>query len=723
MNARARLAICLAAVCCVVGPWGGLDVRAQAQTTKFEAKIEIVTIPVWVVEGGGRPVTGLKAADFQVEQDGRPVKVVAFHEVDAGAPAAGASPETERLPEARRQFLLLFDLSFSSPSGIVRSRQAARDFVRDDLAPSDLVAVATSSVQSGVKVLVGFTSDRKQLDAAVDSLDVLNVERASDPLNLSYRFAEPGLPVPALATADASDTDGKPRRSAEQEIQEVLRQTVILYRQSERAAYRQKANTSLEGIRQLARALERVRGRKQVLYFASGFNDAAFVGEQGNQALKDAAAVTEGRIWEVQSESHFGDSSLREDMEAAIQILSGSDCVVHTIDVSGLSAEKGDVDKVEGSADRLASTGRESLARLASGTGGRFIKDTNDIGTAFGEVLESTRRYYLVGFTPEGAKGAGTFHRLRVRVAGKGRTVSHRTGFVEHASIASEGALTRRFAAAEAIVKDLRLTELDVRAMAMPYRNTAGRVTVPVVVEVRDFGLVDGRSTLPVEIYGYAVSDQGTIQDSVSLNAKLDLAKAGDRLRDRGLQAHGAFTLPAGRHSLRFLVRDAETGKAGTRSLTVTVPAFEGATEALVYPPLIMDDPKQWLLLPLASRLSGAVESPFKVATEPFAPVVHATLRNDEAQRICVMTFEGDEAYPQGTPFELRFQLVDAEGKPARAGRLDPLRNGAEEDGFHRFVFHLTPSGVAPGDYSLVVKFKDPRSGVVTEAAQNVTFQ
>src|SRR5262249_3941061 len=46
-----------------------------------------VTVPVYV-SGGGRPVVGLRAEDFEVLDEGRPVKLIGFQEIAAGAPPA-----------------------------------------------------------------------------------------------------------------------------------------------------------------------------------------------------------------------------------------------------------------------------------------------------------------------------------------------------------------------------------------------------------------------------------------------------------------------------------------------------------------------------------------------------------------------------------------------------------------------------------------------------------
>ena len=86
------------------------------------------------------------------------------------SPAAGRRAAAAVPLAGAPQFLLLFDLAFSDPKAVVKAREAARDLVLKGLRPADLVAVATYSAAHGPQLLLGFTSDRRQVDAALDAL-------------------------------------------------------------------------------------------------------------------------------------------------------------------------------------------------------------------------------------------------------------------------------------------------------------------------------------------------------------------------------------------------------------------------------------------------------------------------------------------------------------------------------------------------------------------------
>jgi VWFA-related protein len=703
----------------LIGP-----VAATAETQKpappsFGSELSVMSLPVFVTDKDGKAVSGLASEDFEILDEGRAARIVGFQEIDAAQPLPLAARTFRGAAATRRQFLLLFDLSFTSVSGLVRCRAAASHFVQSQLGPNDLAAVATISVNSGLKLLVGFTADRLQLQHAVDGLGILDLDRRPDPLGLAY---DASLMQPQLAQAPAASGGGKPSDEAksdrEERIAEQLRDMQRLMKRGDTADYRRKVSGLLKGIYQLGQMLDAVQGRKQVIFLSAGFDDTTLVGEQGAQARRNSEAIVEGRIWEVQSDERFGDAGIRQQMDQMLRGLASGDVVVHTVDVTGLSTS-GDVSTFDGAAAPRG--GRESLSQIAQGSGGLFFKDMNDLGRVFGSILDATQRYYVVAFELE-AKGPGKFHKLKVRVKGKDRSVSTRAGYLEPDAAAAKSPARASLQAAEAIVKGISGGDIDVRVLAVPYRSAEGRVTLLVVLEVNGRALLEGHGAggnLGLQIFGYAMDEQGHVEDTVALAPTLDLGKVGPRLLEQGLQLHTAFTLSPGRHSLRFLVRDGEKGRRGFQAVDATVPNFEDGA-FLLSPPLFMDDPTHWVLLQSPSRSTATLELPFHVESDLFAPRARPQLANGHTANVCVLAYNGGASYAPGTQFEIKAQLLDADGTAVRFGKLQVAKVVADSDGYRRFVLNVTPGDVPPGDYSFHVKIKDPASGELIESAEPV---
>ncbi len=680
--------------------------KPDSPVPSFATGVDLVTLPVFVTDSSGKAVGGLKSESFLIQDEGRTVKVLRFQEIDIDAPAI--EQQVRRFPAARRQFLMLFDLSFSTPSGIVNSRRAATEFVTKSLAPFDLAGVATFSIRGGLKVLVSFTSDRGQLERAIATMGLSDLQRKPDPLALTYDLPPEGVPIGG----------GLPQGGAGKDVMEEIRSMQAQYRYSEATAYRQNVGLLMQGMAQLGQALDTVQGRKQIIYLSAGFRDETVAGVEGSEAIRDSQAVSEGRLWEVNTDSHFGDASVRQQMDRMVQSFAGSDCVIHTVDVSGLSADKGSVDQAAGTPDSKAPTGQQSLTQIASGTGGRFFRNTNDLGRVLGEILEASRRYYLLAFEPPGGKGPGRYHKLKVRVDGKGLSVSHRRGYFEPLSFDKQPLLARRMKDAEEVAKGVAGGAIGARVLALPYRATPAGTLVPIVLEIDGPTLLDrGAGTeIPLSAYGYALDDAGRVEDFFHVASRLDLSKVGDRMRERGLQLHSTFTLPAGRHSLRFLVRDEATGRGRSVRVDLEVPAPDVSLAALV-PPLFMEEPGRWLVVPTASRSVSVPEMPFRVAADLFVPRPEPTLVLGHDATVCLLASDGDRPLPESATFELEAQLVDAAGR-ARAVRDVRLKRIApDKDGFRRVVLSLTPEDVAPGDYDLKLRYEGPNPGEVREAA------
>jgi VWFA-related protein len=695
------------AVVLVAGPLLAQAPAAPPATPRFETAVTLVTLPVFVTGKDGKPVPGLTAADFEVTDDGKPAVVAAVQEVDASEPQpASDSPSPSVQATARRQFLFLFDLSFSNPAGIVRARDAALKFAREGLAPSDLAGVATFSVNNGMRMLLGLTTDREQFARAVSTLGVLHVQKSADPLGLTYELSPSGLNAIGASAGHGDDWV------------EHVRQQALSMRRGEDAQYAQRVNDYLLSMQRLARALDNLRGRKQVILLSGGFDQTALMGASGQQAADDSNAVVEGRIWEVQSESRFGDAKARSVMDDMAKAFAAADVVVNAVDVNGLVARGDPTEAVPGM--RLGG-GRESLNQMAGLTGGRVVKDTNDVAGALGQLAEASRRYYVLALEPS-VKGAGKFHRLKVRVKGRGLDVSHRPGYLEPApAAASADAGVGRMQAAEAIAKGLTGGELDVRAVAVPYRDAQGNVALPVVLEVEGESLLraGAKGDLPLEVYGYAFDDKGTVVDLMALTPRITVEKLGARLRQSGLQFHTAFAVAPGRYDLRFLVRDASSGRMGSRRIEAVVPAFAQGTVALS-PPLFMSDPAQRVVLQTPTRNNAAPEMPFRVDSDLFTPQGLPRLANGRGDSVCVLAFS-PTPFDAKTSFQISAYLTDEHGGRVPLGApLALTRVVGEPDGFRRFVLKLTPSGVPPGQYTFRVKLKDPLAAEAVESATPV---
>src|SRR6185295_14590374 len=180
-------------------PGGARATGEEPQSVRENVDVTLVEVPVRVLDRSGEPVRGLTAADFTLLDQGRPQTLTAVDAIELGGEAGAREPRSVP-PAARRRYLLLFDFSFSRPQAVVAARRAAREFVLDGMRDTDLAAVATYSLQAGVRLLVTFSSDRAALAGAIETLGLEPAER-SDPLQMAYHVRG----TPGIASRESSD--------------------------------------------------------------------------------------------------------------------------------------------------------------------------------------------------------------------------------------------------------------------------------------------------------------------------------------------------------------------------------------------------------------------------------------------------------------------------------------------------------------------------------------
>ena len=656
----------------------------------FGSEVSLVAVPVFVVDKRGRAMRGLQPEDFELFDDKRQVPIVSFQYVDTSSPE---SQDTLReAPAARRRFLLLFDMSFTDPGGVMRARRAARDFVQRGTARSDLVAVATFDTQRGVRVVANFTEDRSLLLHAVDTLGVPSLAHIQDPLSLALSAEQTdvtlGLDTPEL-TAALSDS--------------VTRYLAMQMRAVEEQVYRSQVLQLLGSLQDLAGGLRGVEGRKQVLYFSAGFDAQVMVGTAGSDQRLASEAVLRGALWEVSAEGRYGDPRLRTLFRDAAQALSNADCVVHSIDVTGLGRDDSltrtrvnpDPSRLEGQ----ATAGRESLNFLAAETGGRFFKDANDLGLVLAEVLEMTSRYYVLGYQPSDLKGPGAFHKLKVKVRREGGRVSHRAGYFERMPRPSQTALQQQFESAQLVMHGIGPDNLPFTALCFPFPSPGGLQPLGLVLQLPREEIPEGRP-LSLEVYGYAVGDDGTVHDHIAQLVRVDIALADPARQAKGLSFQATLQVPPGRHTLKLMMQNVDTGESGAQFIDLTVPPYD-PNAGFLLPPLVMEAPGQWLSLELGRARGPRPAYPFTLEGEPFLPRTSFAVRAGVPEKLVLIAYDPDRASDPAADLEIRSSLTDAKGAAGPAGRLRIDRVQREPGGRRTYVFEYVPDPVAPGDYTL----------------------
>jgi len=406
---------------------GGLSFREQVEVT-------VVNLDVYVRDADGDPVTGLRAEDFRVLQDGVAMPVsnfAAFTEEivravvseggdgPAATPAPDAAPapepdapEAEPLPRVQPVFIVLYvDNENIQPLDRTRVLTQVRQFVDQVMLPH--VQVMVLSGERSLRVVQPFTDKPADVRAALREMARLSGARIDLDgtrrriIGEMQRHVERGRSERYDDYAARTEIEGEVRSYGEQLAMEL--------------------DQAISRVREAALMLAGLSGRKIMIHVSSGLPMVA---------AKDLVNHL-GSLFERGSTLPL---LMRFDRRSAFRSLAATanaqGLSFYTIDATGLSGTAGVSAEHSRPIDPMVSAihvnnMQEPLMYLAERTGGRAILDSNDVTGGLMELKEDLLTYYSIGYRVS-TGGGDVVHAVEVDVpAHPDYTVLHRRTFVE----------------------------------------------------------------------------------------------------------------------------------------------------------------------------------------------------------------------------------------------------------------------------------------------------
>ena len=640
--------------------------------------VTVVEVPVTVSDRSGNAVRGLTKANFELLVDGKKVPVEYFEAVDL---TKITTAQEDSLPAAaHRNFLLLFDVANASPITMGRAQDAARQFVETQLADRDLAAVATFTLQDGANMVTSFTRDKEMLLAAIGSLGGAQHFEVADPIKLSANYTEQQGAVPVGGRGG-----GEIRQEALTDNRERLKdyntQTAISNENEQRTQVR----TQLQNFGAVARALDRLRGQKQIILLSEGFDPWPLMGRRdltSRETQKENDSLAHGEIWDVDNEKRFAGSAHLGAVHEMAELFRRSDVRLHAIDIRGV---RGNVQVRDG--EQNAS--HEGLYLITRPTGGTVFTNDNDLSARFASLLKRQEVVYVVGFKARDVS-PGTFHPLRVKLVGAKGEIVHRSGYYDEQPNKSELEATLEYAEVlqtRSVVRDVPLT---LTVLPLPGDEEA---RVPVVVDAAGEGFlrdVDGPA-VTANIFVYAFDEKGKVRDSAQQRVGLDLSKMEATVRATGVRFIGSLRLPPGNYTVKAMVRVDESGRLGLTTTRVVVPEFG---ETAVLPPVAVGAIGRWVTVISRAR-GGEAAHLLTLGDRPFIPLSRGELSAAPLD-VAVLIRGMEIGNLQVTP-----SLVTAGGTATPVDVTLSGRTEPDEHGLAALLFRVAPQTIASGDYEL----------------------
>jgi VWFA-related protein len=541
--------------------------------TPYQLKVtsNLVVVRAVVRDAQNKPVENLKKEDFKLFDRGKQQSITQFAvEIPAAQPTGpvpavtSSQPSITVVPDSslpQRFLALYFDDLNMSDATVLQARDAADRYLAASLQPDDRVGLFTSGNN-----LSDFTGDPKQIHDALLKLHASPVAvKAHDCLDLSDYQAQQIVEYEMDVSIDAWEVAiAQAKRCPEVPAGEVARDRYIaMQARTILEPSQQQSRANLQELEKVVNYVSRMPGQRTVVLVSPGFLS--------------------------RSEQFYLDQIIDHALRAQV--------VISSLDPRGMANREGDASHsyvpVGSELHRLdsdrESAAREVLEEVAQGTGGQFIRNSNDLQAGFG-LLVSAPAYYLA-FAPTDMKLDGKFHDLKVELEEKhaGFSIQARRGYfaprseAEAAASVAPGALIDAEAQAKEQIREAVYSKIDVQQLP---------VTMDVKVfstKTEDRELVlsgrldtkslhfrkDGQRNLNNVTFVSAIFDQK--DNLVQLQrgqAKLEAPDAElQQVLSAGLKMDSNFELKPGIYRVREVVTDSEDHHITVLSRNVNVSA------------------------------------------------------------------------------------------------------------------------------------------------------
>ncbi|MGH9352891.1 MAG: VWA domain-containing protein, partial [Terriglobia bacterium] len=513
----------------------------------LKVSTQLVVETVAVKDKKGKPIEGLTTKDFTVTEDGAP-QTISFFKYEQLPQGHGAVPATQTAaanvkvyyqlartqisPEPpgssrykdRRLLALYFDMTAMPPADQIRALTAAQNFIKTQMGPDDLVAILRYA-GSGVDVLSDFTDDRDRLLSILETMIV----------GEGQEFAE--------ATDDASASDigaAFGQDDSEFNIFNTERQLAAL-------------QTAAEMLAQLSE-------KKALIYFASGLRLNGLDNQAQLHATIDEAIRAGVSFWPIDARGLVAEAPLGD----------------------ATKGSQGNIGMYTGAA-ALALTNnfqqsQDTLYALAKDTGGRPLFDYNDLKKGITQAEQAILSYYIVGYYTTNTTQDGKFRRIKISLNNNlVASLDYRQGYYAGKKFSQFTTADKERQLEDALMLADPITDLTIAMEIDYFQLNRAEYFVPLVVKIpgRELALAKRRGaehTL-LDFIGEIKDDYGTTVTNLrdKLNIKLTGATASE-LAKRPVEYDAGFTLLPGKYTIKFLARDAETGRIGTYQTAFVIP-------------------------------------------------------------------------------------------------------------------------------------------------------
>jgi VWFA-related protein len=659
----------------------GTNGQLGAGPSTFQSSTQLVVETVVVKDKSGKPIEGLTANDFSVTEDGVPqtIRVFEYQKLpDASEPEpAYTAPAAARdkYPRAqisgepagsvkysgKRLVAMFFDLTAMLVPDQLRAFTAAEKFIRTQATSADMVAIMM--YQGGaVRVLEDFTNDRDRLLRTIETIVV---------------GEDQGLEE-TIGDESASDTGAA-------------------FGQDDTEFNIFNTDRQLAALQTAAKILGTLNEKKVLIYFASGLRLNGLDNQAQLHATVNSAIRAGVAFWPVDARGLVAEAPMGDATRGA---------------PGGLGMYTG-VSAMQNTSNFQRS--QDTLWSIAADTGGKALLDTNDLSRGIVNAQQSISSYYMIGYYTTNEAADGRFRRIRVSLNNRGAaSLDYRQGYYAGKQFAKFTAADKERQLEDALMLADPITELTIAMEIDYFQLNRADYFVPLIVKIPGSELArarkGGAERTVIDFIGEIKDEAGTtitnVRDKVDI--KLSDQTAAD-LAKRPIEYDTGFTLLPGTYTIKFLARDAETGRIGSYQTKFVIPNLNKVEEHIPISSVVLASQRENLrnaLYSVKDKQNAEAVNPLVVGGEKLIPSVTRVFSKSREMYVFLQAYEPDAATQQSlyafvTFYRGRIKAFETPPLPVAEGldtksKAVPLR------------FSISLGKLAPGEYNCQVTVLDP---------------
>src|SRR6266851_24919 len=668
----------------------------------------LVSLDVIVKDKKGKAITDLKPEDFTVFENGVPQKIQFFDSTltsdgEAGQPitAAGSTEPKPRTPSGfpRNIIALVLDGQSTEAANLKHVREGMVKYIRERISDSD--SVALFSISRGLQLLQAFTQDKAKLIAAVEKAYYSSTaSKTSEARGLTedIRAMREQIAIGPELEGGPAPGQGFNGSAAAQAL--IARHVLEQYIQLRSSLSTQQTRPVLAALAAISEGLRSIPGKKTLVMFSQGF------------------VATEALDWQVQSTIDIANRA-----NVAIYIIDSSGltggapqsgALVPSSPLGGISAatdieHRTRVGAGESVFDITRQEGlnrqQDLLYRISEDTGGRFVKNTNDIAGGLERIDVEIRSRYTLAYRSTDPNFDGSFRKVKIEIHRPDTNVLARSGYyaIPPSQIVPFSPDDKKLLANFANMQAHPTLPLSLELNS--FRSREGFYTVPLSFEIPpaavQFDRKGDKQRLQLEVLGVVrVEGEDRILSRLGGNFDVSLTPLQyESILNDKIFYRQDMQLYSGNYTVDLIVRDRLSGKVAARQEKLVLPDAGSdfwATEAVLS--RHAESQKQ-------TARNGDVLSEGNVQIRPSPS---REFHSSDNLIIFFKLYNAAVARETGKPLVRVTVTLMKDGKPAMKPLDYQLTESAIEPVLHlTFARYVRLAGLPAGKYSAAIESRD----------------